>query len=646
MSYIVTGNLSARVAGHVERPLTNAAVQLYKIPERQLETRTVAAAAAPTKQTFGIVSSETLKKQKDQKLGEEVDVGEDGSFVIRISEEQYNGELPFVIVARVGDPRGQGGGDKERVVAQITTVSPTANGWERPQGDNYLFDVAEGDAVYEVDKEATRLTGTQYCKILEEQELWVVAGQITECDTEESLPGVTVEVFDADIYQHDPLGTDTTDDNGSYVIYYTRPDFEVTPPPFPSVELVGGPDLYFTVRRGGKTFIDESSNAGRQGGREDVDRCTHIDHCVDAPDTPPPITAAAWVAIGRYSIPDSSGLNDFDADGYSRNNKFAFYKTLPLEGSVPVANVPIGGAGTRPPVRYRFKVKKSPQLKNGQGTVQNFNQIVGDGNNLFHRTHVGALVYQQGNTRDWFKVWVESSDLNPGGWVRIDEVIKRTYNDRKQRGLTAGPLRDYRWYSAGTLAHLRTGPLTTEPDVPDNAVDAGDSVPQSDRIADEHIAVKFEIEQQKASGTGWRSLSGNGTTLNRLVINNNAGVRKLGIPQLGGDPCNRIDPSDVDLAYTVYHPHLRGARLQIRRAGANQSWSMLPDDSTTELNFADVDSIAQRYHHQNNSRFDISGEVTEECTYLVRLLSQRRLTTGRSNDNWSETLRVFTTTKP
>jgi hypothetical protein len=177
-------------------------------------------------------------------------------------------------------------------------------------------------------------------------------------------------------------------------------------------------------------------------------------------------------------------------------------------------------------------------------------------------------------------------------------------------------------------------------------VDAGDSVPQSDRIDDEHIAVKFEIEQQKASGAGWRSLSGNGTTLNRLVVNNNAEVRKLGIPQLGGDPCNRISPSDVDLAYTVYHPHLRGARLQIRRAGANQSWSMLPDDSATELNFADVDSIDQRYHHQNNSRFDISGEVTEECTYLVRLLSQRRLTTGRSNDNWSETLRVFTTTKP
>jgi hypothetical protein len=646
MSYIVTGTLRARISGHVERPITNAAVQLYKVPEEQLETGTVATAAAPTRQTFGIVSSETLKEREDQKLGEEMEVREDGSFVVRISEEEYNGELPFVIVARFGDPRGEDEGDGERVPVQITTVSPLANGWETPQGDHYPFEVSEGDDVYEVNEEATRLTGKQYCRILEEHEVWVVTGQITDCDTGEEQPGLTVEVFDADIYQPDPLGTDTTDANGSYVVYYARPDFEVTPSQFPSVELIGGPDLYFTVRRGGKTFINESSSAGRQSGREDVGRCTHIDHCVDAPESIPPITAAAWVAIGRYSIPDSNGLNDFDPDGYTDSNKFAFHGTLPLEGSVPVANVPIGRAGSRPPVRYRFKVKQSPQLKNGQGTVQNFNQIVGDGNNLFRETPVGALVYQQGNTRDWFKVWVESGDLNnPGGWVRIDEVIKKTYNQRKQSGLTAGPLQDYRWYSAGTLAHLRTEPLTTESDVPENAAAAGGAVPQSDRIADERIAIRFEIEERKASG--WTSLpSKTGTTLNRLVVNNNPAFRKLGIPQLDGNPCKRIKTSDVDLEYTVYHPHLRGARLQIRRAGANQNWSAALNDSSTELSFADVDSTAKKYEHNNNPSFDISGEVTEECAYLVRLLSQRRLTTGRSNDNWSETLRVFTTVKP
>lgn len=621
MARTITGRLCARPCGGLEVPITDATVRFYRAGT---EEGILGAAAARPKETFGIVPPENVEERADLLLAEGPLDG-DGRFEVTVPEEaEYDPEEPLVVDVRVRNPCADGEGDGEPVQATITTVAPR---WRESEGElRYSWEAC--------------LTRKQYCRILEEHGCWLVCGRITDCETGDGLPGLDVEVFDADIVQPDPLGSDRTDADGWYVVYYDRPAFEVTPAQFAPVELIGGADLFFTVRRGTNVLLDESPGDGRRGGREDADRCEHVDLCVDFPDDDvPSILPAAWTRVGRYLLPDSNGLNGFDRDGYAGTEKFAFFGTLPLEGSIPVGNVPIQGAGSDP-VRYRFRVEDSPRLKNGaRGNPGGFNRIVGDGNSLFARTHVGDLVYRSGATTDLIQVRVEPGDLNPGGWVRVDRAIKNAYGSSGSR---PAPLSDYRWVPSGDLARLDTEPLTTEPDVPLGAAGPGDPVPGSDRIADEQVAIRFEA-QERTSG-GWQALPGDGRTLNRIVVNNNPEFRKLDVVQLGNEECRPITTADVDLEYTLYHPHLRGAELEMRRADQG-SWTTL-NDSSTELSFFNNGTTDARFDHNYNDRSDISGEVPKECTYLVRLRSRRRLTTGRSADHWSGELRAFYAESP
>jgi hypothetical protein len=480
-------------------------------------------------------------------------------------------------------------------------------------------------------------TPDQYCQLMQELGCRYVCGQVTDCDTGNPIPGLEVEAFDADIVQPDPLGTDTTDSNGWYLIYYSRADFEETPAQFAPIELIGGPDLFFTIQYGSNTLLDESPSEGRQSDRENADHCEHVDLCVEFPD-PGPI-AAAWLRVGRYQIPDSNSLKDFDKEGYTASKKYAFYSTLPLEGSVPVRNVPISGAGSNP-VRYRFKVGTS-QIRNGaQGTASQFNRIVDHGNDLFVGVHVGTLVYQTQNQVDTIAVEVEPGDLKTGGWVRVDEAIRDAYQARQNDPSTPSPLASlgsYKWSPTDQLARLNT---EHKPD--ESNTEAGDPVPGSPPIDDEHFAIRFEV-QERVNNT-WQNLPGHGRTLNRITINNNGEFRKFGVVQLEQDLCQPITTENADLKYTLYHPHLEGAELEIRRNDQN-NWTTLKDPAT-ELSFFNVSSTDSKYDHNYNDRFDIASHVDEECAYMVRLRSRRRLTTGRSADGWNSDLLAFCAREP
>ena len=61
-----------------------------------------------------------------------------------------------------------------------------------------------------------------WCRILAQLGLWVICGQVSDCDEGIAIANVKVLAFDADWLQHDPLGSAFTDTNGHFTIYYTR----------------------------------------------------------------------------------------------------------------------------------------------------------------------------------------------------------------------------------------------------------------------------------------------------------------------------------------------------------------------------------------------------------------------------------------
>jgi hypothetical protein len=584
MAYYISGGVCARPCEGLEVPISNGTLTFYRGgPEGQRE--------------------EIDDTQRE--------LEEDGSFeTVEIQEGQIEAGEPIVVVLELRNPCG-GEGTVEVTLARTEFGS---------EGDERKYDWC--------------LTPDQYCQLMEELGCRYVCGQITDCETGTPIPGLDVEMFDADIIQPDPLGTDTTDANGWYLIYYTQSAFEKTPAQWAPIELIGGPDLFFKISYGSNVLLDEDQSDGRQSDREDAGTCEHVDLCVDFEDPQGDPTAAAWIRVGQYTIPDSSGLNDFDPEGYTASGKYAFYRTLPLEGSIPVRNVPINGAGSNP-IRYRFKVGDS-QLKNGaSGTASQFNQIVDDGNDLFSGVHVGSLVYlTSGGQFDVIQVRVEPSDLKSGGWVRLDEAITNAYSNASN---TLAGLGAYKWSPSGKLAGLDTRQLTSETLPAESAVATGDPVPGSPPVDDETIAIKFELQERQ--NNTWQSMPGDGTTLNRIVVNNNTEFRKLGVVQLDADACQPVTTENVDLRYTLYHPHMEGAELEIQRGDQN-AWNRI-DDPSTELSFFNVSSTDGKYDHNYNDNLDISHHVSKSCSYIVRFRSRLRLTTGRSADGWSAELQSF-----
>ncbi len=110
-----------------------------------------------------------------------------------------------------------------------------------------------------------------WCYIRGLFDAWVICGRLTTCDVGRPIPGAVVNAFDVDWLQDDPLGSGTTDSSGYFRIDYNSADFELTPfSPLINIEWVGGPDVYFNVKLGSTTILQEDRSLGRAPGRQNV----------------------------------------------------------------------------------------------------------------------------------------------------------------------------------------------------------------------------------------------------------------------------------------------------------------------------------------------------------------------------------------
>ena len=513
-----------------------------------------------------------------------------------------------------------------------------------PAGDKPTRELREevclfaGTYGFEKGRLLVRVTSRLYCLLKRRADAWTIAGRVTACGTDKPLGGVTVSAHDTDWIAHDDLGSATTAADGTFRIDYPGSKFRQGT--WLDVELFGGPDVFFRITDGGgAVLLDEPPSAGRGPGRHDRGACFCVDLCVQTggpggggEGQPSP---NAWVSVGSaFEIPAPGDLNDFDADGYALagGEKFALHEVVSMRGYVGR----LTGGGN--PIEYRFRVSGAT-APNGAAPLPEagFTRDV-DGSGaepLFATTPLGHLV----RTSPFLQVAVHATaaDLKPGGWLNVNDVVQAAFAAEPAfAGLTLG--NQVLWGRNTELARVNTHALTTAPSVPAGAAAAGQGVPAGNQIPIEKFAFRFEIRQVAPDGTPIAPLPQNGTTLNAAIVNNNPVFMRFA---LAGTPACEPQTGTVSLAYTVYHPHLRTARLHVRSNDSAYDNAQVdappPADGILPV-AANTDPARTQVF---NPAFAITPALAQRCAYIATLTGAPRLHTGESAVSESQLQQVF-----
>jgi len=454
-----------------------------------------------------------------------------------------------------------------------------------------------------------------WCRIKRRADVWTIAGKVTACaDRTVALGGVQVTAFDVDWLQDDDLGTATTAGDGTFRIDY--PGEKYRKGTVIDVELFGGPDVYFLIKDAdGNVLLQETPAKGRTPGRADSGPCLCVDLCADVPVHHTQPSLSLWTSVGgAFDIPDSSSLNDFDADGYAGGPKYAITGSIHLTGT------------SAPNTEYRFLVSDTATVNGGAPPADaSFSRVLGKSPDdaLFLPFHVGD--YYRTAPFKILKVFAKAVDLDADGWFDPERAIARTFVENPALDRATFDF----YVPTGRLALLATGPLTHQPSVPDGAAGPGQAVPAGNLIAIEKIAVRFEVRDPASHA----ALPGNGTTLNAMVVNNNPAFLKVAMKEHldSGDPCGILHGGTPHVAYTGYHPHLQALAINV------QSNSGVYDVNLTDpphLPLAgNTNPAIVEQHNPGLALPNAPPNALVRCTYLVRLWVTARLyTSGEGAD--------------
>jgi len=464
-----------------------------------------------------------------------------------------------------------------------------------------------------------------WCRIRRKGDLWVIVGRVTPCENRAvGLGGLTVTARDADIVQHDVLGSAVTNASGIFRIDYPGSRFRQGT--WIDVELFGGPDVYFQIEDAdGNVVLDEPKSRGRKPGRADRGPCFCVHLCIDVVPPPDGPIPTIWTKVGTaFTIPDSSSLNDFDADGYAGAAKYAFHSNVRMLGSADRFS-------NGHPVEYRFLVSAAVAPNGGAPLpAANFTRIVGAGPdvNLFAPTQIGQMIrYSPFKLVDIDALQV---DLDADGWLDVNTSINRTFAAHPT--LTPADLPDFVWVDGDALMAINTNALTTEPNVPPGVGDPGDAVPAANQIGIERKAVRFEAREVVDKPNGiFNAMPGSGTTLNNIVVNNNAAYLKVAMAEhLSSTACTPLTGSP-HVAFTVHHPHIASVNINVRSNDGSYNHNL--NDAATKPATSDAaiplagNTDSPGINHLHNPSVDLPAGL-HKCTYIVTLSVLRRLHTG------------------
>jgi hypothetical protein len=475
--------------------------------------------------------------------------------------------------------------------------------WEGEQGARH--------AHLEID-----LSHHAYCSILSLLDLWLVGGRVAACDSGQGMPGGKVEAFDRDLSQDDFLGSDTTDGGGNFQIFFQPSAFKgipVLPPPFdviPPHELIGGPDVFFRVTHSGNTLIEESPGAGRGAGRENVGRCSYHELCVKEITPPKADTITLWTRIGGYKVPNTTGLNDFDADGLTAAGKLAFSGDIPFYGLV--AQQYAGEA-----VSYRFTWAEWPNLATAPAdaafqplTAAHINTGVPYGSILVDTgpepwDYDTTYVYPEPDADGWIAV-SQHPDFVRDGWpmlqVRTDVLVP----------------------AVGSHGEM------------ESTFDAGQPVPVGP-LRDRPRKFSFKMQMKTASNFEVQPVAV------PIHINNSPAYLRFELGELAGNACAELVtppmgmPLHIHPQWTVAHPYLHDFGVNLhRQGGAHVNHG---EDFNEPGNGVLWTSAAGE---TSPAGFELLYSDTGSCSYRCSITAHRRLTSGwGQNGTQQHILRTF-----
>ncbi len=635
MIFNLSGQFNGLLCNDLPIPIPRGTVRVYAVqPSPQVHNEM----AAEIKDTLHLMKEEELQDESLQFLGEGKLDGE-GKYSVKWNGEEKQYEFgPFRVVLDLPSlgPIELIPDDCEPQTVGVTTCQPK---WQT--SDEKVFRTEFSYA----------FPSSFFCRLLELYDLWVISGRVLNCDTRRPLQGVKVTAMDCDVITDDVLGSDTTNAQGQFIIWYRERDFKRTfLSPWINVETPFGrpigPDVYFKLESlDGRVLLEEEPKRGKEKDRKDRGHCFCLDLCVDFEEPNDP-DALAWTSVGIFNLTTEGNPQNFSADGYAAPSvgdtppnfsnpntvHYAVWNRVVLEGQGP------NPLDTALDFEYRFLIgnqtapNTAPYLPENAFTAS-LRPVGGAGHqNLFHAVEVGELVRTSGTLRV-IPVRLTLSEVDAAGWVDIRAAVVRTVNAHPVFSMADinDPAQGWSWKDTDAMIGLDTRPLTSE--VTPTLANAGDEIPLADRNSVERTSIRFEIREK---GTG-NPLPANGTTLNSMVVSNTNPVAKIDARDAAGNvkTCDKFKNEDVFLGYTVYHAHLHTAGINVRsNSGAfNHSQTNAPIAIDTNAPGGPV-------YAQDNS-FRISPQPNFTCTYRARLSFSVRQHNGVSPRDGSHTDDLF-----
>lgn len=455
------------------------------------------------------------------------------------------------------------------------------------------------------------LPKVSYCEILEALDLWLVAGRIVDCETHgQPLIGGTVEAFDRDLTQDDFLGSATTDATGSFSIFFASATFKKIPslpPPWdviPPHELFGGPDVFFHVSQGTASLLEEPPSTGRTTGRENVPRCSFHELCVKAP-TWTPDTVTLWSKIGKYRVPDSGSLHDFDPDGLTTSGKLAFAGNLDFIGQL--SQTFLGQ-----PTSFRFVFAEWPDMATAPSYPADYQPLTAANLNLSEP--YGALFISTGPNPWDFTLQPVTPAPDAQGWIAVDQ--------------SSNFVRD-----TGVMVQVRTGTLVPAvgslSDL-EGLTDAGSPVPAGP-LRDRPRKFSFVLEIQAGGFSAHQPVPV------PIHINNSFAYLRYDLTELQSNACTSITESGgsitVHPVYTVAHPYLQYYTINVQRQGGTNL--VVKNEQSTAHGVLWTSSTGE--HGTEAAVYTDVGK----CSYRTSIVCDRRLTNGYGGVGHQNILRTF-----
>lgn len=598
MKYHLIASIRGNLCQECTLPFHHSVLRAFRVRESlDVPTR------GPQKDVVGEIKAQDLEALQGQAIGQVTLDAEGRGVLIAHESSGYAGE-PLLLVLEVPflDPMSK---PEQRRATRYLSLGTTTPQWST---QDQRIATAPFSAC---------LPERIVLLLLEYFDVWIISGKVNVC-SERGLPispagGLTVTAIDNDWLKDDALGTATTDAQGRFRIAYRSADVKKTPlSPIINVETLGsaGPDIYFVVKAGNTVLLEEDPDRGLQPDRKDVGRIACVQLCIPGQGGGT-VVPSVWIGVGKHKISTQGNPQAFDANGYldpdSSANLWAITRSPSLVGTAPN---PLDPAGLQ---EYRFLYS----LVTGDNTQAALNPstftpyVPADG----FVVEVGTL-YRVAPFKTAV-VFLTKAHIDPSeGWVNLRKALEDAVTNTP--GLSVADLSDpaQTWVFSGNsiLMRLDTTRLNTGGSRPEVSLQPG-SLYVGAAAPVEKVALRFEVRSQGSNVPGIN----NGLTLNAMVINNDAMSVDIGMQNAAGGnmECTIFNQEPPFLAYSLFHPYLLNATVELRKGSGpsvNVGSISVPTNS---------DRVA--------GKFDLSPFLSGTCSYIAKLNWALRLSDGQFN---------------